>query len=63
MSKEKKTNKRGKWIKFRHHIVRNILYATLGVYSCLKYRMKVERFREQEKRHYLILFNNHPPFD
>ena len=63
MSKEKKKNKRGKWIKFRHRIVRNILYATLGVYSCLKYRMKVKRFREQEKRPYLILFNHQTPFD
>ena len=61
--KESKNKKRGKWLKFRHRIVRNLLYGTLGVYCCLRYRMKIKRFREQEKRPYLILFNHQTPFD
>lgn len=59
----KKQNKRKKWIKFRHAIVRNILYWTLGLYSRLKYGIKIERFKEQEKRPYLILFNHQTTFD
>ena len=52
-----------KWIKFRHRIVRNIAYVLLAPYSKMKYGIKVERFREQEKRPYLILMNHQTPFD
>ena len=58
-----KANKKGKWIKFRHGIVRNIAYALLAPYSRLKYGIRIERFREQEKRPYLILLNHQTPFD
>lgn len=61
MSKKKKSNK--KWIRFRHGIVRNILYFTLGTYTKLKYNIKIERFKEQEKRPYLVLFNHQTAFD
>ena len=57
----KKKNK--KWIKPRHAIVRNILYWTLGIYSRLKYNIKIERFAKQEKRPYLVLFNHQTAFD
>lgn len=60
---EKNKNKNKKWIKFRHAIVRNILYGTLGVYSRLKYRIKIEKFKEQQKRPYLVLFNHQTAFD
>lgn len=61
--KQKKKNKNKKWIKPRHAIVRNILYPTLGFYSRLKYGLKLEKFAEQEKRPYLILYNHQTAFD
>ena len=63
MATTTKKKKQKKWIKFRHAVVRNILYATLGVYSRLKYRIKIEKFKQQEKRPYLILLNHQTPFD
>ena len=56
--KEKK-----KWVKFRHKIYRTILYYTLGVYSKLKYNVKIEKFKEEEDRPYLVLFNHQTAFD
>ena len=58
-----KKNKAKKWMKFRHRVVRNILFAILGPYSCLKFGIKIEPFREQEKRPYLILLNHQTSFD
>ena len=58
---KKKQNK--KWTKYHHKIVRNILFATLGLYTRIKFRIKVEPFLEQEKRPYLILFNHQTSFD
>ncbi len=57
-------NKRKKpWIRFRHRVVRNILNGILGPYSRLTYGIRVEKFREQGKRQYLILFNHQTAFD
>ena len=58
-----KKSGRKKWIKFRHNIVRNLLYCILYPYSRLKYGIEIERFKEQEKRPYLILLNHQTPFD
>ena len=63
MKKDKNKNKKKKWLKFRHRIVRNLLFATLGVYVRLRYRVKIERFKEQEKRPYLVLMNHQTAFD
>lgn len=60
MTKQKKSNK---WTKFRHRVVRNILNCTLGVYSRIKYRIRIRKFKEQERRPYLILMNHQTPFD
>ena len=57
-----KSNKK-KWMKFRHKVVRNVLFPTLGLYSRIKYNATVERFKEQEDRPYLILLNHQTPFD
>ena len=59
----KKRKKNKKWIKPRHTLVRNILSVTLGLYSRIRYGIKVERFKEQEKRPYLVLLNHQTPFD
>ncbi len=61
--KDNKKKKRKKWTRPRHRVVRNILSVTLGVYTRVKYNIKVERFKEQEKRPYLILFNHQTAFD
>lgn len=58
-----KQNKKKRWIRFRHRVVRNIVYALLKPYSRMKYGIKVERFQKQEKRPYLILMNHQTPFD
>ena len=44
-------------------MVRNILNLTLGVYTRVKYNVKVEKFKEQGNRPYLILFNHQTAFD
>ena len=51
------------WVRFRHRIVRNIAYAILYPYVRLRYGIHIERFKEQEKRPYLILLNHQTPFD
>lgn len=60
---QKRKNKKKKWLRFRHRIVRNIACALLYPYSRLKYKVKPRRFKEQEKRPYLILLNHQTPFD
>lgn len=59
----KKKKKDGKWLKFRHRVVRNIVYCVLRPYVHFKYGIKNEKFKEQEKRPYLILLNHQTPFD
>ena len=55
--------KKKKWTKLRHRIVTCVLRLFLGFYTKIKYGIKVERFREQEKRPYLILMNHQTAFD
>ena len=57
--KKKKKNK--KWRRLRHLIYSKILGATLGVYTRLKYRIKIEKFKG--KGQYLVLFNHQTAFD
>lgn len=58
-----KTKKRKPWKRFRHRVVRGILAFLLYPYARLRYGLRVERFREQGKRPYLILYNHQTPFD
>lgn len=60
MPKNKKTKK---WLRIRHRIMRNILYVLLYPYVRLKYGMKVERFKNPEKRQHLIVMNHQTAFD
>jgi 1-acyl-sn-glycerol-3-phosphate acyltransferase len=59
----KKKKKPQKWTKFRHKVVRNILFGTLGVYTRLRYNVKIEKFKEQNGRQYLVLFNHQTAYD
>ena len=60
---KEKNNKKKKWIRPRHRLVRNLLNVTLGAYTRIKYGVKVEKFKEQEDRPYLILLNHQTAFD
>ena len=56
--KEKK-----QWIKFRHRIVVPLVHLFFGPYVRWKYRIKIETFRQEGKRPYLILMNHQTGFD
>lgn len=58
MAKSKK-----KWMKLRHRVVRAIAYAILYPYSRIKYGLTVKKFKEEEKRPYLVLYNHQTAFD
>lgn len=51
------------WIKLRHRIARNILFFILYPYTKWKYGIRIEKFKEQEKRPYLVLYNHQTAFD
>ncbi len=59
--KKKKTKK--PWVRFRHRVVRNVAYVVLYSYTKWKYGITLEKFKEQEDRPYLILYNHQTPFD
>ena len=52
-----------KWIKPRHRVVRNLLMPFFAVYCRLRYGIRIEKFKEQGHRPYLILLNHQTPFD
>ncbi len=58
-----KKSKRKKWVKFRHKVVRNIAYAVIAPYTFIKYGVKIEPFKEQGDRQYLVLMNHQTAFD
>ena len=58
---EKKQKK--KWVRVRHKVITEIARWVLTPYIYLTYRIKVEKFKEQGKRNYLVLLNHQTPFD
>ena len=60
MQKEKKKKT---WMKFRHRVVTAVLRPILYPIVCLRYHVRIRRFREQGNRNYLILMNHQTPFD
>ena len=58
MAKKKKS-----WMKTRHRVVRVIAGWLIGLYSKIKYNIKIEKFKEQGNRPYLILFNHQTACD
>lgn len=58
-----KSKQKKKWMRPRHYVVRNLANLVLRPYSYVKYGVRVERFREQGKRPYLVLFNHQTAFD
>lgn len=55
--------KRKKWTKPYHGIIQAIAKYVLWPVCILKYGIKIEKFKEQEKRPYLILYNHQTAFD
>ena len=57
--KEKKKN----WTLPRHRIISALARVVLQPYTVLKYGIRVEKFREQGHRAYLVLYNHQTAFD
>ena len=51
------------WVKFRHRIVVPLVHAFFGPYVRWKYHIRIEPFREEGKRPYLILMNHQTAYD
>jgi len=60
---KKKNKKKQKWMKPRHRFVRNFFGFVLKPYIVNKYNIKIEPFKEQNNRQYLILYNHQTGFD
>ena len=52
-----------KWMKPRHKVVWEFFKPLLTIVSIIKFSIKVERFRGDRNRQYLILMNHQTPFD
>lgn len=55
--------KRNKWIKKRHSVVIALLKGPFRLYTKIKYRIKLEKFRNYDGGQYLILSNHQTAFD
>lgn len=55
--------KKKKWMRFRHRVIRNIAYVLLYPYTRWKYGVRIEKFKEQGDRQYLIIMNHQTAFD
>ena len=60
---KKKRKKKTKWLKFRHKVVRRCLAIFIKPIAMAMYGVKIEKFKEEEKRPYLILYNHQTAFD
>jgi len=58
-----KKKKQKKWIKFRHRLITKIAYVFFAPHVRKKYNVKVEKFKEQGNRQYLILLNHQTAYD
>ena len=60
---QKKTKKNQKWVRFRHKVVRKVAYWVINPYTRWKYHIKIEKFKQEEDRPYLVLFNHQTALD
>lgn len=60
---KKTVKKKKKWLHFRHRLLRTIFFPFVALYTRLRYRVRVEKFKDQGKRPYLILMNHQTAFD
>ena len=61
MKQEK--NKKKKWLKFRHKVVRVVLGPPIHLLCKIKYGIKIDKFTGDQNRPYLILYNHQTAFD
>ncbi len=61
--KKNSKKKKNKWVKPRHKVVTAILSGTLGIYTRLKYNIKIEKLPRDKRRQCLILYNHQTAFD
>lgn len=61
--KEKAKTKKKPWTRTRHKIITETVRIFLVPYMKLRYRIRIDKFREEKKRNYLILLNHQTPFD
>ena len=52
-----------KWMRLRHRIVRNLAYCLIAPFTALKCGVRVEKFKAQGNRPYLIIMNHQTVFD
>ena len=63
MRNGKGTNKRKKWLKKRHAVITALARPLLGTFIRWKSGVKVQKFREQGDRQYLVVMNHQTVFD
>ena len=63
MRTKKSPKNKKKWTSFRHRVIRDLLFPLIYPYMRIKYNVKVEKFKEQGKRQYIILMNHQTAFD
>lgn len=51
------------WRKRRHEVITTLLRPLFGLFVRLRYGIKIETFKEQGDRPYLVLMNHQTPFD
>lgn len=56
-------SKKKTWIKTRHKVITCLLRPFFGIFVRLKYGIKIEKFKDQGKRPYLILMNHQTAYD
>lgn len=55
--------KKKSWLKFRHKVVTALIGPPFGLYVRWKYGIKIEKFRNQGNRPYLIIMNHQTAYD
>ena len=63
MADKSKKNKKKKWLKLRHRIIRHTLGIFFRAYSRIKYGARIRSFKQEKKRQYLVLFNHTTAWD
>ena len=58
-----KKKKKQPWVRRRHKILLEILRPLIGTYTKLKYGIRVDPFREENGRQYLVVMNHQTAFD
>ena len=61
--KPKTGAKKKRWTRPRHRVITETVRIFMVPYMKLRYGIKIEKFREEKKRNYLILLNHQTPFD